>query len=97
MGKQKRKPNSRLSTKKIAIIIGLTACLNIIIALCALILGLWIDGFMGWRGLATVTLMVISFPISLFFMVRLAMMLVIRYGTSANPYVADETPQDKEE
>lgn len=97
MGKQKRKPERRLSTKNIAIIISLTACLNIIIALGALILGLWIDGFMGWRGLATVILVVISFPISLFFMVRLAKMLAVRFSASANSQVADDTPQEKEE
>ncbi|MGB7341676.1 MAG: hypothetical protein WBC91_22455 [Phototrophicaceae bacterium] len=96
MGKQKRKPKKPISTRYIAIIIGLTACLNIIIALGALTLGLWLDDLLEWRGIATVTLMIISFPISLYFMVRLALMLIHRFGAATHSQVAD-TPQDKEE
>lgn len=97
MGKQKRKAGKQLSNLKVALIISMTACLNIIIALGALVLGLWIDEFMGWRGVATVTLMLISFPLSLYLMVRLALMSVKRFGTSTNPYVVENPPQDKEE
>lgn len=97
MGKQKRKPDNRLSNVKVALIISMTACLNIIIALGALVLGLWIDDLMGWRGFATVTLLLISFPLSLYLMVRLALMSVKRFGTSTNPYVVENPPQDKEE
>lgn len=97
MGKQKRQANKPLSNLKVALIISLTACLNIIIALGALVLGLWIDNYMGWRGFATVTLILVSFPISLYLMVRLALMSVKRFGTSTDSYVVDNLPQDKEE
>ncbi|MGJ3237636.1 MAG: hypothetical protein ACFE0Q_02920 [Anaerolineae bacterium] len=97
MGKQKRKPKTRLRSRHIALIIGLTACLNIIVALGALALGLWIDDWMEWGGLATVILMVISFPISIYLMVRLALMLVKRFGTSTSSLVVDDSPHDKEE
>ncbi len=96
MGKQKHKPNKKLATRHIAIIICFTACLNIIIALGALTIGRWLDGLLEWRGIATVVLMTVSFPVSLYFMVRLALMLIHRFGASTHSQVAD-TPQDKEE
>ncbi|MEM9954402.1 MAG: hypothetical protein AAF846_22525 [Chloroflexota bacterium] len=98
MGKQKRKRNKRLSNREIAIIIALTACLNIIIALGALVLGRWIDAQMAWRGTATVTLLVVSFPLSIFLMVHLALALINRFGSSTNSHVIDDNQSpDKEE
>lgn len=67
---------SRIKNVSIAGILALTGCLNILIALGALFIGLWIDRQTGQRGIATVCLVAASVPISIFLMVRLALTLV---------------------
>lgn len=67
---------SRIKNVSIAGILALTGCLNILIALGALFIGLWIDRQTGQRGIATVCLVAASAPISIFLMVRLALTLV---------------------
>jgi hypothetical protein len=73
-------------------VITLTGCLGFIIALLALIAGLWIDSLMGRRGPVTICLLVLSVPLNLYIMVKIAYLLT-RYLRPLNP----KTIQDDEE
>ena len=66
----------RISNLAIAAISALTGFIALFIAFAALSLGLWIDGMIGQRGPATVCLLVVSVPFSLFIMIRIALGLV---------------------
>jgi hypothetical protein len=66
-------------------VVTLTGCLGFIIALFALIAGLWIDdSLIGQRGPATICLLVLSVPLNLYLMVRVAYLLT-RYLRPLNP------------
>jgi hypothetical protein len=54
----------------------LTGCAAIVILISALFLGLWLDGLLGRRGPLTVCLMALSAPLSVYIMVRIALILV---------------------
>ncbi len=68
----------RISNLAIAAISALTGFIALFIAFAALSLGLWIDGMIGQRGPATVCLLVVSVPFSLFIMIQIALGLVNR-------------------
>ena len=65
-------------------VVTLTGCLGFIIALTALIAGLWIDSLIGRRGPVTICLLVLSVPLNLYIMVKLAYLLT-RYLRPLNP------------
>lgn len=96
MSKQKKKNSQLINTRAVVKIIGLTGCLNMMIALCALVLGLWLDELFGMGGALIVILVTASVPLSIYIMVRVALNMVGKADLSVNPNVADE-PQDKEE
>jgi hypothetical protein len=57
-------------------ITALTGCIVLVVVGVALIAGLWLDSLIGRRGPATVCLLVLSAPVSLYLMVRTALTLV---------------------
>ena len=65
-------------------VVTLTGCLGFIIALIALIVGLWIDSLIGRRGPVTICLLVLSVPLNLYIMVKIAYLLT-RYLRPLNP------------
>ena len=65
-------------------VVTLTGCLGFIIALIALIVGLWIDSLIGRRGPVTICLLVLSVPLNLYVMVKIASLLT-RYLRPLNP------------
>lgn len=65
-------------------VITLTGCLGFIIALFALLGGLWIDSLIGRRGPVTIILLVLSVPLNLYLMVKVALLLT-RYLRPLNP------------
>ena len=67
---------SRLKNLGLAGIAALTGFIALTIVIVALMLGLWLDARLGQRGPATVCLLVLSVPFSLFVMVRIALALV---------------------
>ena len=73
-------------------VVTLTGCLGFIIALIALIVGLWIDNLIGRRGPVTICLLVLSVPLNLYVMVKIASLLT-RYLRPLNP----NSLQDDEE
>lgn len=85
---------TRIKNLSIAGILALTGLVTIVIALGALFLGLWLDSLLGVRGPATVCLLVVSAPFSLFLMVRIALALVKRIEPSA---VSDAVASDEKE
>jgi magnesium-transporting ATPase (P-type) len=71
-----KKP-SRIKNLGIAGISALTGCVSLIVVLGALLLGLWVDSFLGHdTRIATLCLLVASVPLSLLLMVRMALGLV---------------------
>lgn len=61
-------------------------CFTLILVIGALLLGLWLDAQMGLRGPFTIGLLLLSVPLSLFVMVRVAMSAIQRI----QPPSADE-------
>lgn len=57
-------------------ITALTGCVALIVVMVALAAGLWIDNVLGRRGPATICLLVLSVPLSLYLMVWIALTLV---------------------
>ncbi|QPC81901.1 hypothetical protein G4Y79_19755 [Phototrophicus methaneseepsis] len=77
---KRHKSAPRISNLAIAGISALTGCIALFIAFSALSLGLWIDGMIGQRGPATICLLVVSVPFSLFIMIRIALGLISKLG-----------------
>ena len=76
-------------------VVTLTGCLGFIIALTALIVGLWIDSLIGRRGPVTICLLVLSVPLNLYIMVKIASLLT-RYLRPLNPNTTSIEDDDEE-
>ena len=55
---------------------ALTGCVSLIVVVVALVVGLYIDSLLGQRGPATICLIILSVPVSLFLMVKMALGLI---------------------
>jgi len=66
----------RIKNLGIAGIAALTGFVSLGITLLALIVGLWLDNLLKTRGPATICLLSLSVPVSLFVMIRMALGLV---------------------
>ena len=69
-----KKPKQSYYAKWVGIV-TLSGCLGFIIALTALVLGLWFDSLIGRRGPFTICLLVLSVPLNLYIMVKVAFAL----------------------
>jgi hypothetical protein len=69
-------PPSRTRNLGITGITALTGCVSLVVIFVALLIGLTIDQIIGRRGLATICLLVLSVPLSLYLMIQLALYLV---------------------
>lgn len=67
---------ARIRNLTITGITALTGCIALVVIAIALVAGLWLDSLLGRRGPATVCLLVLSAPVSLYLMVRTALTLV---------------------
>ena len=74
--KKSKATPSRARNLSLTSIIALTSFIPVIIIFIALFAGLWIDSRIGRRGPATICMLVLSAPISIFVMVRIALWLV---------------------
>jgi len=72
----KPKNPSRSRNLGITGITALTGCISLVIIFVALFIGLTIDRLLGIRGPATICLLVLSVPVSLFLMIQIALRLV---------------------
>lgn len=66
----------KLKNYGIAAIIALTGFVSLAITITALLLGLWLDSRLGLRGPATLCILTMSVPLSLWVMIRMALGLV---------------------
>jgi hypothetical protein len=67
---------SRIKNLSYAALAGQAGCASIVLIFIALFAGLWLDHQFGLRGPFTIGLLLLSIPISLFAMVRLALGMV---------------------
>lgn len=71
----------------IAGVMALTGCMGITVALGALLLGLWVDRLLAYDvRIASLCLLVLSVPVNLYLMVRIALAM--------SDYVSLSAPQD---
>ena len=62
----------------LAAVAGQAGCWTILIVFAALFIGLWLDSQIGQRGLCTFGLVIISIPVSLMVMLRIAVSAIRR-------------------
>lgn len=70
--------SSRVKNLTLAAIAAQAGCATLVIVILALMIGLWLDTQMGRRGPFTIGLLVLSVPLSLYIMVRIALGAVRR-------------------
>jgi len=90
-------PSSRIKNLTLAGISALTGCVALLVILVALFLGLWLDHQMGRRGPATILVLMLSVPVSLYLMTRMALGLVRRIDVVATTSEATHLSHEKEE
>lgn len=64
---------SRIKNLSYAALAGQAGCASVVLIFIALFAGLWLDNQLGLRGPFTIGLLLLSIPISLFAMVRIAL------------------------
>lgn len=82
-----QKPNDsslRAINLALATFAGQAGCLSLVIVIVALLAGLWLDSQFGVKGPFTVGLLLLSVPLSLFVMVRIALSSVKNIKTPPN-------------
>lgn len=84
----------RIKKGRLAGIGALAGFVTLAIVLAALFLGLWLDSRLGQRGPLTVLLLVLSVPISLTILVRIALGSV-KYVTETVDTPADEKSEEE--
>lgn len=91
-----RPPSRRVRNLTLAAIAGQAGCFTLVVIVCALLAGLWLDAQSGQRGPFTIGLLVVSIPISLMGMVRIALG-AIRRITPPDPQQYRRVAADDEE
>jgi MFS family permease len=90
MNSPKRSARRRARNLSLAAVAAQAGCWTVIIVFTALILGLWLDARSGVRGPFTIGLLIISVPISLLVMLRIALSAIERI----DPPELTETKRD---
>ena len=68
-------------------------CVTVFIIIIALLLGLWLDNLLGTRPILTIVSLLVSIPVSLYSVVRIALSAAARFQSPEDL----ETPGDKGE
>jgi putative Mn2+ efflux pump MntP len=85
----------RIKNLSYATLSGQAGCVTLIIVFAALFIGIWLDSLIGRRGPFTIGLLVLSIPVSLYLMLRIALGAVERIAPpSRKP--ADEVDHDQD-
>ncbi len=88
------RPPSRIKNLSLAVIAAQAGCATLLIIFPALFFGLWLDIQAGQRGPFTIGLLILSVPLSLYIMVRIALGAVKRMNFQApNPQVPSESEE----
>jgi hypothetical protein len=85
---------SRVKNITYAVLAAQGGCFTLVIIFVALFIGLWLDAQAGQRGPFTIGLLLLSIPLSLFVMVRLALRSIARI---APPTAPKSTTPNKQE
>ncbi|MCU0511613.1 MAG: hypothetical protein MUE40_03490 [Anaerolineae bacterium] len=72
------KQPSRTRNLSITGLTALTGCITLGVIAVALLTGLWLDNLIGRRGPATICMLLLSVPVSLYLMIRTALALIQR-------------------
>jgi hypothetical protein len=94
-----KKP-SRARNLGLAALAAQAGCVTLLIVFGALLLGLWLDARAGQRGPFTIGLLVLSVPLSLFLMLRIALGAIRRIvpaAPEAAPELAAREQSEQEE
>jgi hypothetical protein len=62
----------------IAAVAGQAGCASLVIIMAALFAGMWLDNRLGQRGPCTIGLLVLSVPLSLIVMLKIALVMIAR-------------------
>lgn len=84
MNNHKTPLKQRMRNLTFAAIAGQAGCLTLVIVFSALLGGLWLDEQLGQRGPCLFGMILLSVPISLFAMLRLALSAISRIQLSGN-------------
>lgn len=78
MGNNPRPPEIKLLNYGVVAIAAQAGCAAVLVIIVALLGGLWLDSQTGQRGVFTLILIVLSVPVSLFLMLKIALMTAKR-------------------
>lgn len=91
-----QKRPSRARNLALAAVAAQAGCSTIIIIILALLIGLWLDAQFGVRGLFTIGVLVLSVPLTLFIMVRIALGAAKRIIPQPEIYQRKDESQEDE-
>ncbi len=78
----------------LAAVAGQAGCATLIIVFAALFIGLWLDAQLGQRGPCVFGLLILSVPLSLFIMLRIALVAINRIVPQLPPVKRHEESSD---
>lgn len=81
----------------LAILVIQTGCVSLFVIFAALFVGLWLDDWLGGAGLCVVGAVLISIPVSLYMMVRVALGIANRRRILVVEAVPNDSPDRKED
>lgn len=93
--RQPDEPIARTANLGYAAVAGQAGCFTLAITLIALFIGLWLDSRFGVRGPFTIGLLVLSVPLSLFIMLRIAMGAIRRISPPRQKLKLDSEEVDR--
>ena len=88
-------PTTRAANLGYAAVAAQVGCFTLLIILIALFVGLWLDAQAGTRGPFTIGLLVLSVPISLFVMLRIALGAIRRISPPRQRLNIDSKEDDR--
>ena len=91
-----KKP-SRVRNLGLAALAAQAGCAALLSVFAALLIGLWLDAQAGQRGPFTIGLLVLSVPLSLYVMLRIAMGAIRRIVPQVPSKPAGQEPSEQEE
>jgi hypothetical protein len=92
-----QQPPSRAKNMAYAAVAGQAGCFTLIIVMIALFAGLWLDRQFNVRGIFTLGLLLLSIPLSLYVMVRIALGSIRQIQPSQNKLQRGQSSPPKEE
>ncbi len=89
-----QQPSARVKNLSLAGVAGLAGCATLIIVFSALFIGLWLDSQLGQRGPCIFGMLILSVPVSLFAMLRIALGAINRIQPQLKNTLSEDTEED---